>query len=119
MNSILQLKGRFEKRKNDVQFGIPKLPVNTKVTSEHMRQLKLQLMDVMSFWQKNTEIKGALVSVHYIRIIAKSNRLRRLLGDTGKKPADSICGAKFSEIKETMAMWGASMFLRIMCRLVL
>ena len=34
MNSILQLKGRFEKRKNDVQFGIPKLPVNTKVTSE-------------------------------------------------------------------------------------
>lgn len=36
-----------------------------------MRQLKLQLMDVMSFWQKNTEIKGALVSVHYIRIIAK------------------------------------------------
>lgn len=99
MNSILQLKGRFEKRKNDVQFGIPKLPVNTKVTSEHMRQLKLQLMDVMSFWQKNTEIKGALVSVHYIRIIAKSNRLRRLLGDTGKKPADSICGAKFSEIK--------------------
>lgn len=49
-----------------------------------MRQLKLQLMDVMSFWQKNTEIKGALVSVHYIRIIAKSNRLRRLLGDTGR-----------------------------------
>lgn len=96
MNSILQLKGRFEKRKNEAGFGLPKLPANKKVTSEHMRELKAQLMEVKSYWEKHTEIKGALVSVHYIRIVAKSNRLRNLLGDTGKKPVDSICGAKFA-----------------------
>ena len=26
MNNILQLKGRFEKRKNEAGFGVPKLP---------------------------------------------------------------------------------------------
>ncbi len=96
MNSILQLKGRFEKRKNEAGFGSPKLPANKKVTSEHMRELKDQLTEVKSYWEKNREIKGALVSVHYIRIVAKRNRLRNLLGDTGKKPVDSICGAKFA-----------------------
>ncbi len=94
MNSILQLKGRFEKRKNE-SFGIPKLPAKQKVTSTHIRELKTQLMDVKAYWEANREINGALVSVHYIRIVAKSNRLRNLLGDTGKKPVDSICGAKF------------------------
>ena len=96
MNSILQLKGRFEKRKNEAGFGTPKLPAKQKVTSTHIRELKAQLMDVKSYWEKNREINGALVSVHYIRVVAKSNRLRKLLGDTGKKPVDSICGAKFA-----------------------
>lgn len=96
MNSILQLKGRFEKRKNEAGFGTPKLPAKQKVTSTHMRDLKAQLMDVKAYWETNREIKGALVSVHYIRIVAKSNRLRNLLGDVGKKPVDSICGAKFA-----------------------
>ena len=96
MNSILQLKGRFEKRKNEAGFGTPKLPAKQKVTSTHMRDLKTQLMEVKAYWETNREIKGALVSVHYIRIVAKSNRLRNLLGDTGKKPVDSICGAKFA-----------------------
>ena len=96
MNNILQLKGRFEKRKNEAGFGVPKLPAKQKVTSAHMRELKAQLMDVKAYWETNREIKGALVSVHYIRIVAKSNRLRNLLGDVGKKPVDSICGAKFA-----------------------
>lgn len=85
MNNILQLKGRFEKRKNEAGFGVPKLPAKQKVTSAHMRELKAQLMDVKAYWETNREIKGALVSVHYIRIVAKSNRLRNLLGDVGKK----------------------------------
>jgi len=97
MNSILQLKGRFEKRKNESGFGPLKLPTNKKVTSTHIRELEAQLIDVKSYWEKNNEIKGALVSVHYIRIVAKSNRLRNLLGDVGKKPVDSICGAKFAD----------------------
>ncbi len=95
LNSILQLKGRFEKRKNDSRFGLAKLPAKQKVTSAHIIELKQQLEAVKAYWLGNTDIAGALVSVHYIRVVAKSNRLRCLLGDAGKKPVDSIRGAKF------------------------
>lgn len=101
LNNILQLKGRFEKRKNDSGFGPLKLPKNQKVSSKHMLELKRQLETVREYWIKNRDIDGALVSVHYTRVVAKSNRLRNLLGDTGKKPVDSICGAKFVIEKDT------------------
>lgn len=95
LNNILQLKGRFEKRKNNSGFGPAKLPANQKVSSKHIFDLKKQLEDVKEYWINNSDIDGALVSVHYTRVVAKSNRLRYLLGDTGKKPVESICGAKF------------------------
>lgn len=100
MNDILQLKGRFEKRKNDSGFGPLKLPKNQKVSSKHMLELKQQLETVKEYWTRNRDIEGALVSVHYTRVVAKTNRLRNLLGDTGKKPIDSIRGAKFVTEKD-------------------
>lgn len=100
LNNILQLKGRFEKRKNDSGFGPVKLPANQKVSSKHVLELKRQLEDVREYWINNRDIDGALVSVHYTRVVAKSNRLRNLLGDTGKKPVDSIRGAKFITEKD-------------------
>ena len=101
LNNILQLKGRFEKRKNDSGFGPMKLPANQKVSSQHVLELKKQLENIREYWIRNRDIEGALVSVHYTRVVAKSNRLRNLLGDTGKKPVDSICGAKFVTEKDT------------------
>lgn len=100
LNDILQLKGRFEKRKNDSGFGPLKLPKNQKVSSKHMLELKQQLETVKEYWTRNRDIEGALVSVHYTRVVAKTNRLRNLLGDTGKKPIDSIRGAKFVTEKD-------------------
>ena len=100
MNNILQLKGRFEKRKNDSRFGTPKLPANTYVTTEHLLKLKGELENLLAFWKKNTELSGALISVHYTRVVAKSNRLRVLLADKGKKPVDSIRGARFVEVPD-------------------
>lgn len=100
MNNILQLKGRFEKRKNDAKYGPARLPANGKVSSKHLQELKMQLEDIKAFWMKHRDIGGALVSVHYTRVVPKSNRLRNLLGDTGKKPTDSICGAKFETEKD-------------------
>lgn len=95
MNSILQLKGRFEKRANTAGFGHAKLPANKKVSFQHIHELQQQLKEVQGYWINNRDIDGALVSVHYSKIIAKSNRLKSLLEDTGKKPVDSICGARF------------------------
>ena len=95
MNNILQLKGRFEQRPNASRPGSPKLPKGKSVSASHLYELAKQLERILAYWTKNTDINGALVSVHYKHIVAKSNRLKILLVEKGKIPTDSIRGAKF------------------------
>lgn len=95
MNNILQLKGRFEQRPNSSRPGSPKLPKRKTVSASHLYELAKQLERILVFWTKNTDINGALVSVHYKHIVAKSNRLKILLAENGKTPTDSIRGVKF------------------------
>lgn len=95
MNNILQLKGRFEQRPNASRPGSPKLPKGKSVSASHLYELAKQLERILAYWTRNTDINGALVSVHYKHIVAKSNRLKILLAEKGKTPTDSIRGAKF------------------------
>lgn len=95
MNNLLELKGQFMHRKNPSGFGPLNLPKNSVVTASHLDDLKKQLANVLTTWEEDTTIQGALVSVHYISVIAKSNRIQSLLADKGKKPNESIRGAKF------------------------
>lgn len=95
MNNILTLKGHFEQRPNPSSFGPLNLPKNKCVTSTHLRTMSAQLQDILKFWTQHREIAGALVSVHYKHVVAKSNRIRILLSDNGKAPTTSIRGAKF------------------------
>ena len=86
MNQILQLKGRFEQRPNLSKPNLPKLPKGKWVTSAHLSDLSMQLERILAFWKNNPNISGALVSVHYWHIVAKSNRLKILLSERGKSP---------------------------------
>ena len=95
MNNILQLKGRFEQRSNSSKPGSSKLPKGKSVSSLHLTELSGQLKRILQYWEKNRDISGALVSVHYTHIVAKSNRLKILLSENSKPPAVSIKGAKF------------------------
>lgn len=95
MNSILQLKGRFEHRPNDSKPGAPKLPKGKSLKSDHLRELAQQINTIFFYWQKDTNIGGALVSVHYKKIVSKGNRLKAILAEAGKSPSESIRGAKF------------------------
>lgn len=95
MNNILQLKGKFQQRKNLSGFGAVNLPKGAKVTAEHINKLKKQLMQLENYWKKEQTIGGALISVHYKCIVAKSNRLQILLGEKKAHPNMSIRGAKF------------------------
>lgn len=97
MNNLLQLKGHFFNRKNKSGPPIPKFPANSEVSSAHISQLKDELSDILNFWQKHTEINGALVSVHHTRIIPKSSRLSTLLSSNSKPPTQCIRGAKFKK----------------------
>ena len=100
MNQILQLKGRFEQRPNPSKPNLPKLPKGKWVTSAHLLDLSMQLERILAFWKNNPNISGALVSVHYWHIVAKSNRLKILLSERGKSPVESIRGAKFTWEKD-------------------
>lgn len=95
MNNLLELKGQFMHRKNPSAFGPLNLPKGSVVTEEHLHDLKKQLSGVLATWVEDNTIQGALVSVHYKTVIAKSNRIQSLLSDVGKKPNDSVRGAKF------------------------
>ena len=95
MNNILQLKGRFEQRPNTTKPGPAILPKGKSVSSDHIRALQDQLEGILKHWSEHKEIAGALVSVHYKHVVAKSNRLRILLAENSRSPVESIRGAKF------------------------
>lgn len=95
MNNILQLKGKFYQRKNTSGFGPANLPRDSSVTRDHVEKLRKQLQDLETRWKNDHTIGGALVSVHYKRIVPKSSRLQILLGEKNRHPNLSIRGAKF------------------------
>lgn len=96
MNNLLQLKGQFEQKKNTSQFGLSNLPVGSKVSSDHIENLISQLEEILKYWEKDNIIGGALVSVHYKHVVAKSNRIKAIFSKGTKiKSNDSIRGAKF------------------------
>ena len=97
MNDLLQLKGHFESKKNNAKGGGRKLPSGGCVTLKKMERLLEQLKKIRAYWAVNTLIEGALISVHYDRIIAKSNRISAFFAIGSKKSNDSIRGARFDE----------------------
>ena len=95
MNKILQLKGHFDSNPNGSRPGPAKLPPNSDVSADHIDKLVSRLESILSTWKEDTRLDGALVSVHYRDIVAKSNRLKIILGEGSKSPNESIRGAKF------------------------
>ena len=95
MHNILRLKKSFQSKKNGQSFGSPSLPAGSCVSSDHVYRLKEQLKSILAYWQGDTRINGALVSVHYRCIVAKSNRIQKLLGKGSQSPAKSVRGARF------------------------
>ena len=79
VNNILQLKGKFQHRQNLNTFGPTNLPKGAVVDEEHLNALAKQLQSILVYWNENNDIGGALVSVHYKHVVAKSNRLKVLL----------------------------------------
>lgn len=100
MNPVLQLKGPLQSRKSTQRFGPPSLPAGCRITSQHLSALREELAEIIRYWETNPTIGGALVNVHYRRVVPKSSRLSILLAEGKKNPAASICGAKFESSSE-------------------
>lgn len=93
-NELLQLKGVFEHRRASPP-GNPELPAGGEVQADHLWRLASELECVASFWAKSDLDINPLVSAYYTRVVAKSNRVRRLLSGRRAEANDSIVGARF------------------------
>lgn len=95
MNSILQLKGKFEQVKGKNKPGAPNLPKGTSVKIEQLESLLCDLNQLKIFWESDKLLSGALVNVIYTTVVAKSNRSKGLFSKGSLKANKSIVGAKF------------------------
>jgi len=97
LNNLLQLKGRFEQASRSTDgFGAPNLPTGQSINVSKLQDLQKNLKELKEYWKGQNLLPGALISVHYIKVAAKSNRIQVLLGNSSNKPNNSIVGAKFS-----------------------
>lgn len=99
MNDVLQLKGRFEQKASANRPGAPTLAANQRVNVSHLDSLKKDLLEMERFWKNQELLNGALISVYYNKVAAKSNRISGIFSK-GKKANDTIVGAKFRENSE-------------------
>ncbi|WP_297436865.1 S8 family peptidase [uncultured Clostridium sp.] len=95
MNQLLNLKGKFEQAASSNRPGAINLPKGVQVTITHLKKLKENLNELISFWEENQALNGALISVYYIDVIAKSRRIKGFLSKGKFTANSSIVGAKF------------------------
>lgn len=98
MNDLLNLKGTFQQENRNSRPGPPSLPANTKVSAEHMKKLLNDLLMLNDYWKNEKVITGALISVQYIDVIAKSRRISGFLSKGSITANSSVVGAKFADI---------------------
>lgn len=96
MNNLLQLKGTFDQASSNSKPGPPNLPSGKYVTVAQLEQLQKKLVELKRFWSNETIFPGALISVYYNKVAAKSNRVQGLLSRGIITSNSSIVGARFT-----------------------
>ena len=99
MNNVLELKGKkFVQAARNVRGGEPRMNGKELVTVKHLHRLEAQLEQIEEFWKRENRVfHGILISVHYNKIVAKTNRISGLF--QGIKSNYAVVGAKFNEEK--------------------
>ncbi|MDO4537366.1 MAG: S8 family peptidase [Coriobacteriales bacterium] len=95
MNDLLRLKGRFDSAPSSGSRGRPSLPKGQCVDAEHLLALANDIQVVATFWDSVSIRVDPLVCVFYNRVIAKSNRVQKLLGSLDGTASEHIVGAKY------------------------
>lgn len=100
MNSILKLKGKFINKKYDKPSGSRNIPSGASISVDELESKINDLQQLEKYWNTQSYFEGALISVHYNRLIAKTNRIAAILYERGTPPNESIVGARFSKDKK-------------------
>jgi len=99
MNNIYKIDFNYKNYRNTGGMGSATLPKNAVATADAMERILRNLEDCFKEyssdgWQNN----GALIDVKYIRIIAKSRRIGKILHSSNKDGINGdVVGAKYSE----------------------
>jgi len=99
MNNVLELRGkRFIQASKTGSGGGASMNSKKIVTREQLLRLIKSISQIKEFWkQEKRPFEGILISVHYNKIVAKSNRIAGLF--KGKESNYAIVGAKFNKEK--------------------
>lgn len=99
MNNVLELKGkRFVQASKTGGGGGASMNSKKIVTREQLLRLVERIGQIKEFWeQERKPFEGILISVHYNKVVAKSNRIAGLF--KGKDSNYAIVGAKFNKEK--------------------
>lgn len=97
MNNVLELRGkRFVQAPRTNGGGGPSMNGKEIVTSDKLNRLRSKIDQIKSFWLQETKpFDGILISVHYNKIAAKSNRISGIF--KGKESNSAVVGAKFND----------------------
>lgn len=99
MNNVFELRGELNSSKPKKSRRVPPLK-GLKIEADTIRQFRVELEEIRRFWEAEKYVDGALVSIHYKRVIPKSSRVNRILGTRSKPSSKFICGAKYEGFDE-------------------
>lgn len=88
---MLKLKGKFNQKSKNPNFGPPRMKTGMTLTSDNVHRIINDLENCKKYWEDITLIKGALLSIEYVDIVSKSRRIQSLL------PGNKIVGARFTD----------------------
>lgn len=96
MNNVIELKGKpFVHASKSGNGGGAAMNSKKVVSNDQILRLQSQLTQIKAFWKAEKKpFEGILISVHYNKIVAKSNRISGLF--KGKDSNFAIVGAKFN-----------------------
>ncbi|EIA6622190.1 S8 family serine peptidase [Enterococcus faecalis] len=98
-NNVLELRGkRFVQAARSGQPGGANMNSQRDVAVSNLDLLRNKIDQIKHFWLKESRpFSGVLISVHYCKIVAKSNRIAGLLKGVNSNAA--VVGAKFNDDK--------------------
>jgi len=99
VNNVLELKGkRFVQESKKGNGGGAAINSKVVVSNNHVKKLQSKLQSLREFWMNEDKpFSGILISVHYNKIVAKTNRISGLF--KGDQSNYAIVGAKFNTEK--------------------
>lgn len=100
MNNLLQISGRIQSKPNPYPgIPIPKFRNNTTVTIEQVSSFEHSISEILDDYRMFKLTGGALLSIEYEDVIAKSNRMRCLFKQKSTDNMnDYIRGSKFNDV---------------------